>query len=66
MKGGGVGQSPIPTQPTPLMERGKSDVGDVVEGGHLRVGEEEPQVTPPRRSGTVPVKGERNCCENFT
>ena len=23
----------IPTQPTHLMERGKSDVGDVVEGG---------------------------------
>ena len=28
-----VGQSPIPTQPTHLMKRGKSDVGDVVGGG---------------------------------
>ena len=32
MKGGGVGLSPIPTKPTHLMQRGKSDVGDVVEG----------------------------------
>ena len=57
--GGGVGQSPIPTQPTHLMKRGKSDVGDVVEGGHLRVGGEEPQVIPPLSSGGLPPKGER-------
>ena len=42
-EGGGVRQSPIPTQPTHLMKRGKSDVKEVVEGGHLRVGGEEPQ-----------------------
>ena len=53
------GQSPISTQPTHLMKRGKSDVGDVVEGGHLRVNGEEPQVIPPLSSGGVPPKGER-------
>ena len=58
-RGGGVGQSLIPTQPTHRMERGKSDVGDVVEGGHLRVGGEEPQITPPLSSGSAAVKRER-------
>ena len=41
------------------MKCGKSDFGDVVEGGHLRVGAEGPQVTPPLSSGGVPLKGER-------
>ena len=57
--GGGVGQSLIPTQPTHVMKREKSDVGDVVEGGHLRVGREDPQVIPPLRSGGLPLKGGR-------
>ena len=56
MKGGG---SPTPTQPRHLMKHGKSDVGDVVEGGHLRVSGEEPQVIPPLSSGGLPPKGER-------
>ena len=51
MKGGGSVQSLIPTKPMHLMKRGKSDVGDVVEGGHLRVGREDPQVIPPLSSG---------------
>ena len=59
MKGGRVGQSPIPTQPTHLMKRGKSAVGDVVEGGHLNVGGEDPQVIPPLSRGGLPLKGER-------
>ena len=56
---GGVGQSPIPAQPKHMIKRGKSDVRDVVEGGHLRVGGEDPQVIPPLSSGGVPLKGER-------
>ena len=59
MKGGRGRPTPIPTQPAHLMERGKSDVGDVVEGGGLRVDGEEPQVIPPLSSGGVPLKGER-------
>ena len=35
------------------------DIGDAVEGGHLRVGGEDPQVIPPLSSGCVPLKGER-------
>ena len=61
MKGGG-GCQPIPdtnSTHTSLMERGMSDVGDVVEGGHLRVGGEEPQVIPPLSKGSVSLKGER-------
>ena len=59
MKGEGVGQSPIPTQPTQPMKRGKRDVGAVVEGLHLRMGGEEPQVIPPLSSGGLPTKGKR-------
>ena len=55
MNGGGVGQSLIPTQPTHPMKRGKNDVGDAVEGGHLK----DPQVIPPLSSGSVPLKRER-------
>ena len=47
MKRGVVGHSPIPTQPTHLIKCGKSNFGDVVDGGHLRVRGEDPQVVPP-------------------
>ena len=53
---GGEGASPIPTQTMHLMKCGKSDVGDVVEGGNLRVGGEDPQVISARSSGGVLVK----------
>ena len=59
MKGWGVGQCPTPTEPTQLMNGGKSDVRDAVEEGQLRVGGEKPQVIPPLSSGGLPPKGER-------
>ena len=31
----------------------------MVEGGHLTVGREEPQVIPPPNCGSVPLKGDR-------
>ena len=42
----GPSANPTPTQPTHVMEHGKSGVGDVMEGGHLRVGGEDPKVVP--------------------
>ena len=33
----GVSQSPIPTEPTHLVKSGDSNIGDVVEGVHVRV-----------------------------
>ena len=38
---GQVGHSPIPTQSGHLVEGGKSDMRDVVEGGHFGVGRDE-------------------------
>ena len=58
-EGGRVSKCPIPTEPTHPTKRGKSDVGDVVEGGQLKVGGEDPQVTPPFSSGGVPSQEER-------
>ena len=41
------------------MNRAKSDVGDVVEEGHLRVGGAESRLIPALSSGGLPPKGER-------
>ena len=40
------------------MNRGKTGVGDVVEVGHARVGED-PQAFPPPSSGGMPLEGVR-------
>ena len=37
MKGGGVRDSPIPTEPLHPMESGHGDIGDVVKRGHGQV-----------------------------
>ena len=58
-RGRGVGQSPIPTQPTHLVEGEKSDIGDVFDGGHFGVGGNEAQAVPPLRGNGMPLKGER-------
>ena len=57
MKGGGG--RPIPDTNSTHTSYGESDVGDAVEGRHLRVAGEDPQVSPPLSSGAVPLKGER-------
>ena len=56
MKGGGVRESPIPTEPLHPMESGQSDIGDVVERGHGRVAEQDGQIVPPRGLHCLPFK----------
>ena len=41
------------------MKLGKSDVGDVVDGGHIRLGGQDTQVIPPLSSGGLLPKGKR-------
>ena len=56
MKGGGVRDSPIPTQPLHPMESGQSDIGDVVERGHGRVAGQDAQIVPPLGLHCRPLK----------
>ena len=46
-EGGGVRDSPIPTEALHPMESGQSDIGDVVERGHGRVAGQDAQIVPP-------------------
>ena len=56
MKGGGVRDSPIPTEPLHPVENGQSDIGDVVERGHGRVAGQDAQIVPPLGLHCVPFK----------
>ena len=58
MKVGGR-RNPDTTSTHASDERQKTDVRDMVEGGHLRLGGEGPRVIQPLSSGGVPLKGER-------
>ena len=56
MKGGGVRDSPIPTEPLHPTESGHSDIGDVVERGHGRVAGQDSHIVPPLGLHSLPLK----------
>ena len=56
MKGGGVRDSPIPTEPLHPMESGQSDIADVVERGHGREAGQDARIVPPLGLHCLPFK----------
>ena len=54
--GGGVRDSPIPTEPLHPMESGQNDIGDVVERGHDRVAGQDAHIVPPLGLHCLPFK----------
>ena len=56
MKGGEVRDSPIPIEPLHPMESWRSDIGDVVEMGHVRVAGQDAQIIPPLGLHCLPFK----------